>query len=87
MRFHKLALLTTFVVAYWSPFRQTLSAGSASPCKYEIVFPDEPFEQRHHSGESNMGWIKFTIPKEADELGLVTYQDSQTYDWTFAFLG
>jgi len=55
MRFHKFVLLTIFVVAYWSPFSQTLSAGSANPWKHEIVFPDEPFEQRHHSSETNMG--------------------------------
>ena len=80
MRFHKLVLLTIFVVAYWFLFSQTLSAGSPNPWKYEIIFPDDPFEQRHYSGETNMGWIKFTIPKEPDALGPVTYQDSQTYE-------
>jgi len=86
MRFHKLALLTIFVVAYWFLFSQTLSAGSPNPWKYEIIFPGDPFEQRHYSGETNMGWIKFTIPKEPDALGPVTYQDSQTYELHYEFV-
>jgi len=86
VRFHKLVLLIIFVVAYWPLFSQTLSAGSSDPWKYEIIFPDEPFERRHHSSESNMGWVKFTIPKEADELRPVTYQDSQTYELHYEFV-
>ena len=86
MRFHQLVSSTIFVVAYSSLFSQTLSGGSTDPWKYEIIFPDEPFEQRHYGGETNMGWIKFTIPKEADELRPVTYQDSQTYELHYEFV-
>ena len=86
VRFHKLVLSTIFVVAYWSLFSQTLSAGSTNPWKYEIMFPDEPFEQRHYSDLTNMGWIKFTIPEEADALGPVTYQDSHTYELHYEFV-
>ena len=49
MRFHELVLLLIFLVAYPPLFSQTLSGGSANPWKYEFIFPDEPFEQRHHN--------------------------------------
>ena len=53
--------------------------------KNEIVFPDEPFEQRSHTGLTNMGWIKFTIPKVPAGLGPVIYQDSRTYALHYEF--
>jgi hypothetical protein len=86
VRFHKLVSITFFVVAYLSLVSQILLAESTNPWKHEIVFPDEPFEQRHHSGTANMGWIKFTIPKEANVLGPVTYQDSRTYELHYEFV-
>jgi hypothetical protein len=86
VRFHKLVSLIFFVAAYLSLISQILLAESTNPWKHEIVFPDEPFEQRHHSGTTNMGWIKFTIPKEANALEHVTYQDSCTYELHYEFV-
>jgi hypothetical protein len=67
-------------------FAQALAASSSEYAKNQIVFPNEPFEYRHYGGTTNMGWIKFTIPKEAGALGPVTYQDSRVYSLHYDFV-
>ena len=54
--------------------------------KHDIQFPDDPFEQRHYAGPYNMGWIKFTLPIEANEFGPITYQNSKEFALHYDFV-
>jgi hypothetical protein len=71
------ALFRAVILFSWSG--QIAVAASSPYAKNEIVFPNDPFEQRSQTGLDSIGWIKFTIPKEPTGLGPITYQDSHTY--------
>jgi len=80
-------LSSAFLLGLLLPWSGLTGKVLSSECaKNEIVFPDEPFEQRHYGAGGSMGWIKFTIPKEAAALGPVTYQDSRTYPLHYDFV-
>ena len=41
-----------------------VQADPVEVCEYgrtQLVFPNDPFEQRQYTGATNLGWIKFTI--------------------------
>ena len=79
-----LSVFLAAILFFW--LGQTARASSSPYAKNQVVFPDEPFEKRQYSGTTNMGWIKFTIPKEAGALGPVTYQDSRVYQLHYDFV-
>ena len=83
-----LALAFCFVLTGWA------QGEPVEVCEFgktEIVFPDDPFEQRQYTGTVNMGWVKFTLLKPPHDPNVVYFQDSRHfplhYDFVSACLG
>jgi len=58
-------------------------------CEYgktQIVFPDDPFEQRQYIGTSNLGWVKFALLKPPHDPNVVYFQDSEHFPLHYDFV-
>lgn len=54
--------------------------------KTQIVFPDDPFEQRQYIGTSSLGWVKFTLLKPPHDPNVVYFQDSGHFPLHYDFV-
>jgi len=77
------------ILGFFGALPVAIQAQPVEVCEYgktEMVFPNDPFEERQYTGGTNLGWVKFTLLKPPYDPNVVYFQDSGHFPFHYDFV-